>query len=80
VLRARIEKPQGWAALMPAPRNKTVEKMMGAVRWVGFAACSLAAIGHRLCGHRQLQHDRRDAGAGCAVMDQHPSQAFAEAA
>ena len=39
---------------MPAPRSKTVEKMMGVVRWIGFAACSLAAVGYAAIGNYNM--------------------------
>ncbi|EHY77549.1 MULTISPECIES: hypothetical protein [Stutzerimonas stutzeri subgroup] len=39
---------------MPAPRNQTVEKMMGAVRWIGFGACSLAAVGYAAIGNYNM--------------------------
>ncbi|RRU95190.1 hypothetical protein EGI97_10900 [Stutzerimonas xanthomarina] len=38
----------------PAPRSKTVGKMMGAVRWIGFAACSLAAVGYAAIGNYNM--------------------------
>ncbi len=31
---------------MAAPRSRAVERMMAAVRWIGFGACSLAALGY----------------------------------
>ncbi|MCQ4301597.1 hypothetical protein [Pseudomonas songnenensis] len=36
---------------MPASRSKAVETMMAAVRWIGFAACSLAAVGYAAIGN-----------------------------
>lgn len=39
---------------MPASRSKTVEKMMGAVRWIGFGACSLAAVGYAAIGNYSM--------------------------
>jgi len=39
---------------MPASRSKTVEKMMGAVRWIGFGACSLAAVGYAAIGNYNM--------------------------
>lgn len=39
---------------MAAPRSKTVETMMAAVRWIGFAACSLAAVGYAAIGNYNM--------------------------
>ncbi|MCQ4247375.1 hypothetical protein CXK93_01580 [Stutzerimonas decontaminans] len=39
---------------MPAPRSKAVERMMGAVRWTGFCACSVAAVGYAVIGNYNM--------------------------
>lgn len=39
---------------MPAPRNKTVEALMRAVRWVGLVACTLAAFGYLAIGNYNM--------------------------
>lgn len=39
---------------MPAPRSKAVERMMDIVRWVGFGACALAAIGYAAIGNYNM--------------------------
>lgn len=39
---------------MPTPRNTAVEKMMAMVRWTGFAACSVAAIGYAAIGNYNM--------------------------
>lgn len=39
---------------MAAPRSRAVERMMAAVRWIGFGACSLAALGYAVIGNYNM--------------------------